>query len=258
MRGFSRSHTAVTSFAQWGFPVDLEAGPGSHDMPSLMGKQSARYSNTPTVSFGRALRRNKCYLSKAHERESLGTESPGPGPLSSTFGTAAPRVTIGTGKARYLECFETLKNRSPGPIYLYGTSRQSGLAFGTSPQRPEPISLSPAPSRYSPSKPSNPLSFSLRGKASRRLYARNIESFMKGEDSPGPKYFPDVKPLGRRIHFPAVGHDTTSRSSTPGPGAYEVPAFRRKTGKNGSFGKSIRVFDPRRGGRSYETIKFCH
>lgn len=258
MRSFSRSHTAVTSFEQWGFPVDLEAGPGSHDLPELMGKQSARYSNTPTVSFGKAARKNKCYLSKAHEREALGTESPGPGAFSSTFGTAAPRVAMGTGKARYLECFETLKNRSPGPIYLYGDSRHPGPAFGTGPQRPEPISLSPAPSRYSPNKPCQLLSCSLRGKPSRRLYARNLETFMKGQDSPGPMYFPDMRPLGRRSQFPAVGHDIASRSGTPGPGAYEVPAFRRRSGKHGSFGRSIRVFDPRRGARSYETVKFVH
>lgn len=258
MRGYSRSNTAGTSFEQWGFPVDLEAGPGSHELPGLLGRQSALYANTPTVAFGRAPRVCKSYLSKAHEREALGTLSPGPGPLSSTFGSASPCVAIGTGKARYLECFETLKNRSPGPIYLYGTSTHAGPAFGSGPQRPEAGSLSPAPGRYSPEKPSKAIACSLRGKPSLRQYARNLEQFMRGKDSPGPMYFPSVKPLGRRIQFASVGHSSTTRNSTPGPGAYEMSGFRRRFSKHGSFGTSQRVFDPRRGAKSYETIKFCH
>lgn len=114
---------SVHSFTACGLPVDEEAGPGSHELPGLIGRTSHRYSNQPTISFPKAPKRlEKLYISREHEREVLGRESPGPGAhnyLNASFGSAAPRVAMGTGKARYLECFENLKTRSPGPIYSY-------------------------------------------------------------------------------------------------------------------------------------------
>jgi len=122
-KGKTRSVHSVAGFTTCGLPMDEEAGPGSHELPGLIGRQSHRYSNQPKISFPKASKQlEKLYISKGHEREVLGRESPGPGAhsqLNASFGRAAPRVAMGTGKARYLECFENLKTRSPGPIYSY-------------------------------------------------------------------------------------------------------------------------------------------
>ena len=220
---FRKTRSELNSFAQWGFPIDLEAGPGSHELPGLIGKTSSRYVNTPTVSFSRGSKHlDKQYISRFHEREALGRESPGPcaHSLNTTFGDAAPRVAIGTGKARYLECFETLKNRSPGPIYSYGSDTRSPgpvlltQGFTRGPQRlptAKDLLQSPPPGCYETMKPKSVLTPSLKGRGRGSQYSRNLETFMKGKDSPGPKYMPSTQKLGRAILFPSQGHESAFR-----------------------------------------------
>ena len=268
----TKSVHSVNSFERWGLPVDEEAGPGSHEVPGLIGKTSHRYSNQPNISFPKAPKRlEKLFISKEHEREGLGRESPGPGAhnlLDHSFGTTAPRVAIGTGKARYLECFENLKSRSPGPIYSYLHSGDISkppisvpLTQGTFPKASrDPVNStkteSPSPVDYNPMNSTVRAGVSMKGKSGEgHVYLRNLETFMKGKDSPGPaSYLPQTEKLGRGFKFSSVGRDVTTRILTvektkvPGPGSYneELPAYHRTHTKKSSFGTSPRKFDPRK------------
>ncbi len=279
----ARSVQSVSGFTACGLPMDEEAGPGSHELPGLIGRTSHRYSNQPTISFSKAPKGlEKIYISKGHEREALGRESPGPGAhslLNASFGRAAPRVAMGTGKARYLECFENLKTRSPGPIYSYDLpgefTKPQGTVIFTKATFPKAsrnanssATASPSPSQYTPFPAfAKTGGVSMQGKSGEgHLYLRNIEGMWKGKDSPGPaSHVPLPKALGRSFKFASVGRDGGSRKeSSPGPGSYheEQLSTSRTHSKKSSFGTSPRKFDPRKRNRyavakSFDLVRFA-
>lgn len=246
------------SFTQWGFPIDLAAGPGSYSPHDDLGLPSFKYTNSPKAVIPTALKSPKLVISKELEKGKVGGESPGVGRYSPNVSLSIPtlpKIGIGKGKARNLEEMENMKIRSPGPIYAYTEQAFGRLRHNASvcfPKGKKGITVSPSPLpspvSYSPSTKGSRLNsptFKHKDDVS-KLYFPNYFRYLKGKEGPGPAAY-EIQPelLGRQIAFAGRGGEKKAKEPLPGPGTYYEKESRVKQGRMGRFGKSSRSLDPR-------------
>ena len=255
--------TKGNSFTQWGFPIDLAAGPGSYSPHEELGLRSCKYPNSPKAVIPTAQKSHKLVSSKELEKGKAGVESPGVGlytPNVSLSIPSLPKIGIGKGKARNLEEMENMKIRSPGPIYAYSEQAFGRLRHNSSvpltqvcfPKSKKGLTSSPSPLP-------SPVSYSPSAKGSRvnsptfqhkddlsKLYLPNYFRYLKGKEGPGPAAY-EIQPtlLGRQIAFGGRGEEKKAKEPLPGPGTYYEKERAPRQGRMGRFGKSSRALDPR-------------
>ncbi len=106
-------------------PSFLQApGPGTYDSKSSLGKQSeTKKQSSQQVKFGTSARgENKVYVSRQHEREVLGNQSPGPkyllpnsvGPQVTSKNKSASSIKFGSSD-RFSEVKQQVRRKTKYP-----------------------------------------------------------------------------------------------------------------------------------------------
>jgi hypothetical protein len=207
-----------------------EAGPGSYNISQDLAQTSSIYYNAPRPLIGKAEKISS--ISKSSLKSSPCPTSSYDPPSHSLFRSSS---STKFGHEKRKDYFLQSQDRSPGPIYKVTLKPKTGISFSKARKKDSEIPIFPSPNSYNPMRSRTKIAIKLKGTRSEKVYQKNVEKFLKGLIGPGPAEHSWTGKLekGIKISRSSKESEFVVRTSTPGPGTYQVD-------RNKFFGKGHR------------------